>query len=128
MTKVLVVDDSITIRHELRSLLQGAGYEVFEASDGNAGFQVASANPDIDVVLSDLNMPGMDGLEMSKKIKSLEGREDLPILCVTTETSAQLKAAGKAAKIAAWIVKPFDHEKLLEVVEKVLQKRTQKAS
>jgi len=118
--KVLAVDDSLTIRKLIKMTLSRAGYEVDEAEDGAKGLQRASAEA-FDLVLSDINMPVMTGIEMLRGLRKLAQYKFTPIVLVTTESQPEKKQEGKAAGATGWIVKPFEPEQLLAVVTKVLR-------
>jgi two-component system chemotaxis response regulator CheY len=101
--------------------LSRAGYTVLEASDGQEAFEMAQAQVNrIDMVLADQNMPRMDGLTLVKSLRSTALFKSTPILILTTESSDAMKAAGKAAGATGWMVKPFDPNKLVELVGKVI--------
>jgi two-component system chemotaxis response regulator CheY len=100
--------------------LSRAGYEVTEAEDGAKGLQKASAEA-FDMVLSDINMPQMTGIEMLRSLRKLDQYKFTPIVLVTTESQPEKKAEGKAAGATGWIVKPFEPDQLLAVVTKVLR-------
>jgi two-component system, chemotaxis family, chemotaxis protein CheY len=116
---ILAVDDSASIRQMVSFTLKGAGYQVLEAVDGQEAFDRAKLNA-VDLVLTDQNMPRMDGLTLVKSLRGLSQYKAVPILILTTESSDRMKAEGRAAGATGWIVKPFDPKKLLEVVGKVL--------
>jgi two-component system chemotaxis response regulator CheY len=116
---VLAVDDSASIRQMVSFTLKGAGYDVVEASDGQDGLDKAKTCS-ATLVLTDQNMPRMDGLTLIKSLRSLPQYKSIPILMLTTESSDAMKAQGKAAGATGWLVKPFDPAKLLEVVKKVV--------
>ena len=116
---ILSVDDSITIRQMVKFSLEGAGYKVIEAVDGQDGLNKAKAAT-VDLILTDQNMPVMDGLTLIKGLRALPQYKSTPILMLTTEASDSMKAQGKAAGATGWLVKPFDPAKLLEVVKKVI--------
>lgn len=119
MTKrILVVDDSMTMREMLRFALEPAGYGVILARDGQHGLERLDAEG-ADVVITDVNMPVMDGLTMIRHVRSRPAHKSTPILVLTTEASQAMKDKGRAAGATGWIVKPFDPEKLLAVVRKV---------
>jgi len=117
--KILVVDDSASMRGMVSFTLKGAGFEVKEAEDGVAGADAAAAEP-FDVVLADVNMPRMDGISMVREIRKLPGYSGVPILVLTTESHQEKKQEGKAAGATGWLVKPFDPEQLLATVRRVL--------
>lgn len=116
---VLTVDDSASIRQMVAFTLKGAGYSVIEAADGQEGLAKAKANS-VQLVLTDQNMPKMDGLTLTKTLRGISQYAAVPILMLTTESSDAMKTQGKAAGATGWIVKPFDPAKLLDVVKKVL--------
>ncbi len=116
--KILTVDDSRTMREMVSFTLKGAGYEVLEAGDGQQGLNVVTANK-VDLVIADLNMPVMDGLTMIRKLRANPAHRTLPILMLTTESDEKKKAEGRAAGATGWIVKPFNPDKLISVVQKV---------
>lgn len=116
---VLTVDDSASIRQMVAFTLKSAGYDVIEAADGNAGLAQAKSN-NVQLILTDQNMPGMDGLTLIKSLRALPNFKATPILMLTTESSDAMKSQGRAAGATGWLVKPFDPQKLLEVVRKVI--------
>jgi two-component system, chemotaxis family, chemotaxis protein CheY len=118
---ILAVDDSTSIRQMVAFTLKSAGYTVIEAADGVEGLAKAKANAHvINLVLSDQNMPNMDGLTLIKTLRALPQFVATPILMLTTESSDAMKMQGRAAGATGWLVKPFDPHKLLEVVKKVI--------
>lgn len=116
---ILTVDDSPSIRQMVSFTLKSAGYEIIEAVDGQDGLDKARSKS-VNLILSDQNMPKMDGLTMIKALRGLPQYKTVPILMLTTESSDAMKAQGKAAGATGWLVKPFDPQKLLEVVKKVI--------
>lgn len=116
---VLAVDDSASIRQMVAFTLKSAGYDVVEAVDGEDGLAKAKSK-NVNLVLTDQNMPKMDGLTLIKSLRSMPQYKAAPILVLTTESSDQMKAQGKAAGATGWLVKPFDPPRLLEVVKKVI--------
>ncbi|TAN51096.1 MAG: response regulator [Methylococcaceae bacterium] len=116
---ILTVDDSPSIRQMVSFTLKSAGYEIIEAVDGQDGLDKAKSKS-VNLILSDQNMPKMDGLTMIKALRGLPQYKTVPILMLTTESSDTMKAQGKAAGATGWLVKPFDPQKLLEVVKKVI--------
>jgi len=120
MQSILAVDDSASMRQMVAFTLKGAGYNVIEAADGHEALEKArSAN--VDLVLTDQNMPKMDGLTLVKSLRGLPSYSGTPILILTTESSDEMKARGKAAGATGWLVKPFDPAKLIEVIGKVIR-------
>ena len=116
---VLCVDDSASIRQMVGFTLKSAGYEVVEAVDGMDGLDKAKARQ-VNLVLTDQNMPRMDGLTLIKSLRALPNYKSEPILMLTTESSEAMKSQGRAAGATGWLVKPFDPQKLIEVVKKVI--------
>ena len=116
---ILAVDDSASIRQMVTFTLKSAGYDVVEAVDGQDGLDKAKTKA-VNLVLTDQNMPRMDGISLVKQLRALPQHKSTPILMLTTESSDQMKAQGKAAGATGWLVKPFDPAKLLEVVKKVI--------
>ena len=117
--KILVIDDSETVRSQLRRDLVGFGYEVVEAEDGVVGLSQALAHKP-DLILCDVNMPNLDGLSMIRHLRKEPGMSALPIFMLTTESSSDLKATAKELGIRAWITKPHDPVKLNLGIRKVL--------
>lgn len=116
---VLCVDDSASIRQMVGFTLKSSGYEVVEAVDGMDGLDKAKAKS-VNLVLTDQNMPRMDRLTLIKSLRALPQYKSVPILMLTTESSEAMKAQGRAAGATGWLVKPFDPQKLIEVVKKVI--------
>jgi two-component system chemotaxis response regulator CheY len=116
---VLAVDDSASIRQMVAFTLKSSGYDVIEAVDGMDGLEKAKARS-CNLVLTDQNMPRMDGLTLIKNLRALPQYKSVPILMLTTESSDAMKVQGKAAGATGWLVKPFDPQKLIEVVKKVI--------
>ena len=121
MAKILIVDDAEVLRMELKGILSGAGYTVVEGATGVEGLTTAKANPDIDLIISDLNMPEMDGITMCKKIPEIPGLKTVPMIMLTTESTPDLKQLAKEGGVKLWILKPFVAEKLLQAVAKVME-------
>lgn len=118
---ILAVDDSASLRMAIKIALTGAGYKVTEASDGQDGLNKAGAER-FDLILTDLNMPNMDGLSMIREIRKGSVQTGVPILFLTTESDDGVKAEAKAAGATGWLVKPFVPDQLLRVVSKVLSR------
>ena len=116
---ILAVDDSASIRQMVSFTLKSAGYEVTEAVDGMDGLDKARAKS-FNLILTDQNMPRMDGLTLIKSLRAQPQYRSTPILMLTTESSDAMKAQGRAAGATGWLVKPFDPQKLIEVVKKVI--------
>ena len=120
MHSILAVDDSASMRQMVSFTLKNAGYDVVEAVDGEDAFDKARAR-DFDLVLTDQNMPRLDGLGLTRKLRETPKFKTTPILILTTESSDQMKQAGRAAGATGWLVKPFDPAKLIEVIRKVVR-------
>lgn len=119
MKIILTVDDSPSMRQMLAYVLTSNGYTVIEAEDGEQALELAKANK-ADLVLTDQNMPKLDGIGLIKALRHLPGYKTVPIMMLTTESSQALKQQGREAGATGWIVKPFDPEKLLEMLRRVL--------
>jgi len=122
MAKILVVDDSEIIRVQLKNDLLAEGYEVVEADNGINGLDALNQHPDIDMIISDVNMPEMDGPTMCKKLHSNPKFQHIPIVMLTTQSNPELKASCKEYGVIAWITKPYKLKGLLVGVEKILQR------
>ena len=116
---ILSVDDSASIRQMVKLTLSGAGYDVIQANDGAEGLEKAKGAK-VDMVMTDLNMPVMNGLALIKELRKLPAYQGIPILFLTTESDAALKSEAKAAGATGWITKPFQQDQLISVVKKVL--------
>jgi len=116
---ILAVDDSASIRQMVSFTLKSSGYEVVEAVDGMDGLEKAKGKS-FNLILTDQNMPRMDGLTLIKSLRGLPQYKTVPILMLTTESSDAMKQQGRAAGATGWLVKPFDPQKLVEVVKKVI--------
>lgn len=116
--RVLAVDDSKTMRDMVSFTLKGAGYEVLVADDGVNALSALSGE-NVDLIITDVNMPNMNGIELVQKLRGDPRFRATPILILTTESDDGLKQQGRAAGATGWIVKPFVPEKLLKVVNKV---------
>ncbi len=121
MSSILIVDDSASIRQTVKIALNGQGHEVSEAADGTEGLQKATSAK-FQLVITDLNMPQMDGLTMIKQLRANAEYAGVPILFLTTESDAGIKQQAKAAGATGWLTKPFDSEQLGRIVTKVLAK------
>ena len=119
MATILAVDDSASMRQMVVFTLKGAGYDVVEAADGVQALSKAKSTK-VDLVLTDVNMPNMDGISLIRELRKLPNYKFTPILTLTTESAPEKKAEGKAAGATGWIVKPFNPNQLLATVKKVL--------
>ena len=118
---VLIVDDSESIREVVCFTLENAGFEVHKGIDGLDAVQVLNANAPFDLIITDLHMPNMDGIEFIKQVRANEAFKFVPILFLTTESQNDKKMAAKDAGATGWIVKPFVPEKLLAAISKVVR-------
>lgn len=119
MSLILAVDDSASLRQMVAFTLRASGYEVIEAQDASEALE-ALRRHDVDLVLTDRNMPGTDGIELVRLIRARPEQRQLPILLFTTETGEEIRQSGRAAGATGWLVKPFDPKRLVEVVRRVL--------
>ncbi|HDY85410.1 hypothetical protein LCGC14_0713200 [marine sediment metagenome] len=119
MAKILAVDDSASMRQMVAFTLKAAGHTVVEAADGKQALDIAKTQS-FDAVLTDVNMPIMDGLTLTKELRALPNFKFTPILVLTTEAGMDKKQEGRAAGATGWLVKPFNPEQLLATIRKVL--------
>lgn len=117
--RVLVVDDSASVRHEVAAILTPAGFEVLEAEDGEAGAEIIDKSPGLSLVLCDVNMPRLNGIQMLQRIKADAAHTELPILMLTSEGDPALIKQAKAAGARGWVVKPFNPTHLVAAVQKL---------
>jgi len=120
MANILIVDDSASMRQMIKFTLEAGGLNIDEATDGLQGLGLAQRNQ-YDAVISDINMPNMDGIEMTQKIRTLPNYKFTPILLLTTESAGDKKAEGRSAGATGWLVKPFNPDQLTKIVNKVLK-------
>jgi len=120
MATILAVDDSPSIRQMVKVVLGGAGHTVIEAGDGAEGIAKVKSNA-VNLVITDLNMPVMNGLDMIKNLRGLPSVTGVPILFLSTESDEGIKQQAKAAGATGWITKPFKPEQLLAVVAKLIR-------
>ena len=116
---ILAVDDSASMRQMVNFTLKGAGYEVVQAADGVEALEYARTKP-VDLVLTDVNMPRMDGITLVRELRQLPTYKYVPMLVLTTESGQDKKMQGKQAGATGWIVKPFNPEQLLATIARVL--------
>lgn len=119
MKKILAVDDSASMRQMVGFTLKTAGFDVTEASNGDEALKAAEKG-NYDLVISDVNMPIMDGLTLIRNLRTLPSYKFTPLLMLTTESGAEKKQEGRSAGATGWIVKPFNPDQLLATVRKVL--------
>ncbi len=115
----MTVDDAATMRKMVSFTLRGVGYTMVEAEDGVSALELLKRQP-VDLVITDVNMPRMDGIELTRQIRGTPELTKTPILLLTTETDADSKARARAAGATGWLVKPFKQDQLVSVVAKVL--------
>jgi two-component system chemotaxis response regulator CheY len=116
---ILAVDDSASMRQMVRYTLEGAGYKVVQAADGVEALDFAKTSG-VDLVLTDVNMPRMDGITLVRELRTLDQYKFVPMLVLTTESGSETKQRGKQAGATGWIVKPFNPEQLLATIARVL--------
>lgn len=116
---ILIVDDSISVRQSVRFILEESGYTVHEAEDGLAGLNKL-IEVKVNLIITDVNMPNMDGLTMVKKIREEGNHKFVPILVLTTESQGSVVEEGKRAGATGWIVKPFNNLKLIDTIKKII--------
>jgi two-component system, chemotaxis family, chemotaxis protein CheY len=119
LAKILIVDDSVTMRQMIEFTLEKAGHEVHSEGDGVAALNTCKREP-FDLIITDMNMPNMGGLDLIKALRAQESTQTKPILVLTTEAGSEMKAAGRAAGATGWIVKPFNPQALIDVLPRVL--------
>ena len=117
--RILTADDSASVRQMVSFTIKNAGYEVVEAVDGKDALSKLNGNP-IHMVITDLNMPNLDGIGLVKNIRANPAYKFIPIILLTTESQESKKLEGKTAGATGWIVKPFKPEQLIAVIKKVL--------
>jgi len=120
MAKILIVDDSSTVRDQVGDFLIASGLDFISAVDGKDGLVKLQNNPNIKLILSDVNMPNMDGLTMVEKIRNELGNQTVHIIMLTTESNPSMKERGKAAGVKGWIVKPFRGESVIASIQKLI--------
>lgn len=120
MKTIMTVDDSASLRQMVSFVLRDGGYEVVEAVDGLDALSKLTGQ-EMDLFLTDFNMPNMDGLEFTRQVRAMPRYKFVPIVLLTTESHADRKQQGKAAGATGWIVKPFNPDQLLAVVKKVVR-------
>jgi two-component system chemotaxis response regulator CheY len=117
---IMVVDDSASVRQMVSFTIKNCGYNVIEAGDGSEAFAKMNGSGQVSLIITDLNMPNMDGIELIKKVRLHQNYKFIPIIMLTTESQESRKLEGKQAGATGWIIKPFKPEQLVAVVKKVL--------
>jgi len=121
MAKILIVDDMASMRKMVAFTLENSGHEVVQADDGDVALAIAKEQDGFALVITDVNMPNMDGITLTGELRKLPALKFTPILLLTTEAGKDKKMEGKAAGATGWLVKPFDPDKLLMTIKKVLR-------
>ena len=116
--RILTVDDSVTMRNLLRAVLSTAGFNIVQAEDGVKGLEALNGDQ-FDVIVTDINMPNMDGFTFIEHLRARPDNKSTPVLVLTTESDPEKKARARAAGATGWIVKPFDPAKLLATINRV---------
>jgi two-component system chemotaxis response regulator CheY len=120
VARILTVDDSVAMRQMVEVTLTSAGYEVAQAKDGRQALDLAGSQS-FDLVITDVNMPEMDGLSLVRELRAMPAYKHTPMLVLTTEASTERKNEGRQAGATGWLVKPFNPERLIETVARVLK-------
>ncbi len=118
--KIMIADDSNTVRISLKYFLNLENFEVIEASDGKEALEIIKKTNNIDFFILDVNMPFIDGISLTKEVRKLKNYRFTPILILTTETEQSKKMEGKKAGASVWMIKPFDPKLLIEIIKKFL--------
>ena len=118
---ILIVDDSESIREVIASGLETAGYSVVKGINGEDGLKCLQNNPDVELIITDLNMPVMDGITFLKEVRKSEKHKYLPVIILTTESQEAKKQEARNAGATGWIIKPFSKDKLINVIKKVVR-------
>ena len=122
--RILFVDDSPSVRVLVRATLDGAGFDVVEAANGVEAWQQLDAGESFDLLLTDLHMPKLNGLDLIRRVRGDAEHRYLPIVMLTTESLAARVSEGREAGATAWVIKPFEGRTLLRVIEKIIGKRS----
>jgi two-component system, chemotaxis family, chemotaxis protein CheY len=120
MALVLLIDDSQTLRSSVKKLLESNGVSCCEADNGMIAQEVFVNDPEIKLIITDYNMPELDGIATVRKIRQLPGGKDVMVFMLTTESSPDLKNLGKDVGVKAWVTKPYNEEKFMMAVKKIL--------
>ena len=126
MEKVIIIDDSVTLRMQLKTKLESAGYEIVEADDGLVGLEVIQSNQDAFVIITDINMPSMDGLTMLEVVQEKSLATNIGIIILTTETSSKMKERGKSAGVSAWFAKPISEKRMVVLINLLEKLKSEK--
>ncbi len=120
MPKILIADDSAILRQQLKNDLVSAGHDVIEAEDGSEAFEKLEEETRFDLIIFDINMPGLSGIEVLRRRKEKSLQQGALVFLLTTDSTAELKIEAKELGVTAWITKPYQKDSLLAVIEKVL--------
>jgi two-component system chemotaxis response regulator CheY len=120
MATILLIDDSHTLRRDFGWILRENGFTVITANDGFDGLRKLVAHPEVDLIVSDINMPDMDGIQMVERIRNELGNTTIKIIMLTTDSRKPMRDRGKAAGITGWIVKPFDAQTVVKTFQKLI--------
>ena len=120
MAKILAVDDQLTIRELVSAVLLNQGHQVDTAEDGAVALKMLEDSADYDLIISDVNMPNMNGISLIGKIRQIEGLKYVPILMLTTESGQEIKSTARVSGASGWLTKPFDSSRLSGAVKKLL--------
>lgn len=124
--RILIVDDSVSMRKMIRSALRSGSFEVVEAANGPDALSTLDRQQ-VDLIITDVNMPEMDGISLVRELRQRPRTKSTPVLILTTESTVEMKQAGRAAGATGWIVKPFNPQQLVQVVAKVLPPEASRA-
>ena len=122
MAKILLIDDSATYRIKFKDFLEDKGHDVIDGVDGEEGIALAEKNNEIELIISDLRLPLMDGLTMVETLRKIDRYKSIPVIMITTEAGQEYKKKGKEIGVRAWIQKPLNYEVVESVLGKILQK------
>ena len=122
MAQILVVDDSATVRNEVSSFITSNGMTCEVAVDGKDGLEKLKKDPAIKLIISDVNMPNMDGLTLVEELRKLPQYQNAPILMLSTESDPNLKQRGKEVGVTGWILKPINQVTFSSIIDKVVEK------
>lgn len=120
MKKALIIDDSAFMRQVVKKTLIGSGYEIVEAENGKEALEILKTDTSFLLIISDVNMPVMDGLSMLEESRNIANVSSIPVIMLTTESLDELKQRGEELGVSDWLVKPFQPDQLIEAVEKVV--------
>ena len=120
MARILAVDDSASMRQMVGLTLKSAGHEVVSAADGDEALKLAQSGSPVDLVITDVNMPNMDGITLVRELRQLPNYDPVALIVLSTEASPELKQKGREAGATGWMAKPFDPQRMLDIVGKFI--------